>query len=441
MPRTTILLAGGATAVALALGGLVGGVLAESGGTESRTAAPVALAERALTGAAASIGASATRTLEARVRAEPDDAEALTELGFAYQLRWRETADASYLPRSQTALRRAVRLGDDDANAMLGLGSLALIRHEFRSALRYGRRAQRLLPGSYRPYGVVGDALVELGRYEDAFAAFDRMVSLRPGLASYARVAYARELVGDRRGALSAMRLALVSAAGQPEPTAWAHVELAKLELARGSVDAARRHAQAARRALPGYPSASVELAQVEAAAGNLRSAIRAARHAAEATPTAQAVSLLGDLLERAGRPAEARRQRETVAVIDRLLTSGGVRVDLDAAVYRADNMIRPSETVELARRARADRPSVYGDDAVAWALARAGRCSEAIPIAQRALRLGTQDGLLFFHRGYASGCAGDRAGMLRWYARALDTNPAFSVRWAPVARAVLRNG
>jgi len=109
-----ILLVGGATAAALALGGLVGGVLAESKGSPTPTAAPVALADRALGGAAAGIGASATRTLEARVRAKPEDADALTDLGFAYQLRWRETADASYLPRSDEALRRAVRFGTDE---------------------------------------------------------------------------------------------------------------------------------------------------------------------------------------------------------------------------------------------------------------------------------------------------------------------------------------
>ena len=42
------------------------------------------------------------------------------------------------------------------------------------------------------------------------------------------------------------MRLALLSAAGQPEPTAWAHVELAKLELAMGRNRIARRHVIAA---------------------------------------------------------------------------------------------------------------------------------------------------------------------------------------------------
>ena len=106
----------------------------------------------------------------------------------------------------------------------------------------------------------------------------------------------------------------------------------------------------------------------------------------------------------------------------------------------RADGLVRPDETVELARRARAARPSIYGDDALAWALARAGRCAEAIPLAKRALRLGTEDGLLHFHLGYAQGCAGDEAAMRESYGRALALNPAFSIRWAPVARAALRD-
>jgi tetratricopeptide (TPR) repeat protein len=434
----TSLLVGGAIAAALALGGLVGGVVAESRSLASAPAAPVALADRTLAGAAGGISTSAVSSLEAEVRARPRDPALLTQLGFAYQLRWRETADPSYLPRSEAALRRAQRFGVEDSGAVLGLGSLALIRHEFAEALRYGHRSERLLPGSSRPYGVIGDSLVELGRYDEAFAAFDHMVSLRPSLASYSRVAYARELVGDREGAVAAMQLALGAAAGQPEPTAWVHVELAKLQLGLGRPTAARRHVRAALAALPGYPSARIELARIDAADGRLAAATREARRAVDAIPTPQAVGLLADLLERTGRRAEARRQRATVAVIDRLLEANGVQIDVEASVFRADNRVSPSRTVELARRARAARPSIYGDDALAWALARAGRCAEALPLATRALRLGTQDPLLYFHRGYAEGCAGNRDAMRAWYGKARDLNPAFSVRWAPVARAAL---
>ena len=440
MGRRRAFLVCGAIAIALGLGGLVGGVLAESRSAGDSSAAPGALAERALGVPAGGVSASAVLGLEEQARVRPRDAALLTQLGFAYQLRWRETADSSNLPRSETALRRAIEVGTEDANAVLGLGSLALIRHDFRDALALGRRAERLLPGSARPYGVIGDALVELGRYDEAFHALERMVSLRPSLASYARIAYARELSGDRLGALSAMRLALDAAAGQPEPTAWSLVEIAKLELGLGRIDVAGRHTRDALRVLPGYPTARLELARVELARSRVDRAVGEARRAAEAVPTAQAVALLAELLDRAGEHGEARRQRATVAVIDRLLRANGVQVDLESAVYRADHRIRPLDTVELARRARADRPSIYGDDALAWALARAGRCDEALPLAERAQRLGTEDALLYFHRGYAEGCAGNRGAMLDWYRQALDLNPEFSVRWAPVARAALRS-
>ncbi len=447
MRRMTTLLVGSAVAAALALGGLVGGVLAESPSAGS-SAAPVAeapspapvLADRVLTGAAGGVTAGAIARLESENRARPGDADVLVGLGFAYQVRWRESADASYLPRSEAALRQALRARPDEPNAVLGLGSLALIRHEFRSALRHGTRAKRLLPGSARPYGVIGDALVELGRYDEAFRAYDRMISLKPNLAAYARVAYARELTGDLEGALEAMRLALEAAAGEPEPSAWSLVELAKLELTLGRVADARRHVLGALRVFPGYPSARYELARVEIAAGRVRAATRAARRAAEAVPTATAVALYADLLDRAGRGQEARRQRATVGVIDRLLRSNGVRVDLESALHRADLGTAPAETVVLARRARAERPSIHGDDAFGWALARAGRCDQALEWSRRALRLRTSDPLLFFHRGYAEGCAGNGQEMRKWYARALALNPEFSVRWAPVARGALRS-
>jgi tetratricopeptide (TPR) repeat protein len=151
--------------------------------------------------------------------------------------------------------------------------------------------------------------------------------------------------------------------------------------------------------------------------------------------PLPQFVSLLGDLLARQGRTRAAERQWATVGTIDRLLAANGLRVDLESAVFRADHAIRPAETIRLARRARAARPSIYGDDSLGWALARAGRCAEAEGWLDHALRLGTRDALLYFHRGYAAGCAGDRAEMRAWYRKALDQSPAFSVRWAPVAR------
>jgi len=420
----------------LGAGSLFGGVLGEL----RPEPAPASASPRLELDGALPLGgtAVAVRRLEGAVRVDPRDAGRLGELGLAYQLRWRETGDPSFLPLSERALRRALRARPRDAAATLGLGNLALIRHDFRGALALGREARRRAPFAGRPYGVVGDALIELGRYPQAFAEFDRMTAVKPSLASYARIAYARELTGDRRGATAAMNLALDAAGGVPEPTAWAHVELAKLALGDGLVDAAARHVRAALAIFPGYVLALEQQARVDAARGRLGAAVATARRAATAVPLPQFVALLGDLLDRQGRTVAAARERATVAAIDRVLAANGLRVDLESAVFRADHRIRPAQTVRLARRARADRPSIYGDDALGWALARAGRCAEAEPWLDRALRLGTKDALLYFHRGYAAGCAGDRRAMRAWYRRALEQSPVFSVRWAPVAREAL---
>jgi len=111
MKRSTTVLVGGAVAVALALGALVGGVFAESPSAGPSTAAPRALADQALAGAAGGITQSGIAGLEAQVRSRPGDADLLTQLGFAYQLRWRERRIRRICPvRRQRSAARS-RLG------------------------------------------------------------------------------------------------------------------------------------------------------------------------------------------------------------------------------------------------------------------------------------------------------------------------------------------
>jgi tetratricopeptide (TPR) repeat protein len=362
----------------------------------------------------------------------PGDVRALDLLGLAYQQRARETGDPAWYAKSDGVLRRALRLAPDDLLATGGLGSLALSRHRFADALALGRRAERLSPSTARNYGVIGDALVELGRYRAGFRAFDRMATLKPSLSSYARISHARELIGDWDGAVSAMKLAVDAAIGEQEPTAWTHVQLGKLYWNRGLLSAADREYRAALAAFPGYVYALAERAQVEAARGRLREAIALERRAADTIPLPQFVAALGDLYRVAGDERSARREYALIGVIERLLRANGVRTDLETALFDADHG-RPR--VALARLAQRQRPSIDGDDVLAWTLARNGRCAEARPWAERALRLGTQDALKLFHRGYVEACLGNRRAAAAWYRRALALNPHFSILWAPVAR------
>jgi tetratricopeptide (TPR) repeat protein len=365
-------------------------------------------------------------------RAPALDARALGRLGLEYQDRARETGDPSWYAKSDEALRGALRLAPNDLVATLGLGSLALSRHRFREALALGRRAVALSPSTAAGYGVVGDALVELGRYDAAFRSFDELARRKPGLSAYARVSYARELRGDWSGALAAMRLAATAAIGRAEPTAWTHVQIGKLYWSRGRLDAAAHEYRIALRALPGYVNALDALAQVEAARGNLHRAIALERRAADGIPLPQFVALLGDLQHATGDERAARQSYALIGAIERLLRANGVRTDLETALFDADHG-RPSP--RLARLAQRMRPSIDGDDVLAWTLERRGRCTEALHYSQRALRLGTRDALKEFHRGMILRCLGDEAGARGWFRRALALNPHFSVLWAPLAR------
>jgi tetratricopeptide (TPR) repeat protein len=428
-PRTAF---AGAAAVLAAAALLLGGAF-RSG--SPRAAEP---ASGTLAPAAQSTVATVAR-LQATLTASPRSEKDWSQLGAAYEQRTRETGDPSYYTKADGALRRALKLDPKDPAATAGLGSLALSRHRFRDALQLGRRALRNAPELAGTQAIVGDALVELGRYRGAFAAFDTLARAKPGLAAYARISYARELLGDTTGAIAAMRMAVDAATAEAEPSAWTRWQLGKLYWSTGRTIAAEEQYRAALAIFPGYVYALDALAQAEAARGNLSGAIDLEQRASNDVPLPQFVGALVDLYRLSGRPKAADRQYGLIAVIDRLLLANGVRTDLETALLRVDHGIQLRKTLALARLAQRERPSIEGDDVLAWALARNGECTEALHYSRLALRLGTQDALKFFHRGMIERCLGDRAAAHTWFARALSLNPSFSLLWAPVARKGLR--
>jgi tetratricopeptide (TPR) repeat protein len=433
------LLTAGVVAAIAATTLLLGGALRkDTGAAEAGVAVTDVTGERLQAGFGAGNTTTLIDSLSASLRKQPDNARALTVLGLAYQQRARELGDPAAYPLSERTLRRALELDPQNVQAIGGLGSLALARHRFGEALALGRRAQRLAPHVAFNHGVVGDALVELGRYPEAFRAFDRMAALKPGLASYTRISYGRELLGQVEPAITAMRLAVDSSGGRGEPAAWVHTQLGKLYFSLGRLGPAAHEYRVALAIFPGYVHALDALAQVQAARGRLAAAIRLERQAVERNPLPQYVGVLGDFYRANGRPARAREQYRLVRAIDSLLAANGVVTDLELALFNVDHGIRLPESLAQARRAQRERPSIEADGVLAWALERNGRCAEARRYSQRALRLGTLDASKFFHRGMIERCLGRDAEARRWFRRALETNPHFSLLWASVARRAL---
>jgi tetratricopeptide (TPR) repeat protein len=429
-----------AAGLAAAGAALLGGVLAGSPGAEPAPAArPEVAASRLLNGFAAGDTAAQVEQLERRVRGNPQDAEGLALLGLAYQQRARETGDPGFYPRSEAALRRSLGLVEDNDLALAGLAALAASRHRFTEAVRLAEQALAVNPYSAAALGILGDARIETGDYEAAFEAFDRMAALKPTAASYARVAYARELLGRTGAAIVAMKLAVSAAAATGEPAAWTLVELGNLYINSGRVRLAERAYREALARFPGYHRADAALARVQAARGRLDESVGLYRRALEAVPLPEYAARLGETLEAAGRVAEAAEAYELVDAMQRLLEANGARTELETALVDLDRDVNLADALARAREAYAERKSIEADDVLAWGLYRNGRCKEARAHAARALRLGTRDALKLFHLGMIERCLGRPAAARRAFASALEVNPHFSPRWAPVAKEAVR--
>jgi tetratricopeptide (TPR) repeat protein len=392
----------------------------------------------ALQRAAAGSSLDATiASLQSRLRRSPEDWRAAATLGLAYVQQGRVTADPSYYPKAEEILRSSLASApDDNAPALVGLAALASARHDFSAALGYGRRARAAAPFDANVHGVVGDALVELGRYGGAFAAFQRMVDLEPSLASYARVSYARELTGDVSGARTAMQAAR-DVAGTPEDMAFASFQLGQLAWSTGDVDEAARRYREAASFDPDWAEPLAGLGRVAWARGDLDGAIARFRTVVTRSPLPEHVVTLGELLAAAGDRAGARQQFHLARVEADLFRANGVNVGLELALFEADHG-DPHAAVRAARAEWRLRRSIHVADAYAWALHAAGRDVAAARYIDRALALGTRDARFLYHRGMIRLALGDASGAEASLRRALAVDPWFSVQGSAVAHAAL---
>jgi len=374
--------------------------------------------------------------LQARLTRGPQDWQSWAALGLAYVQTARRTGDPSFYPKARGALERSLSLKPGNAGGLIGMSSLAAARHDFAAALRWGRQAIGAAPYNAGAYGVAGDALIELGRYSEAFRTFQRMIDLRPDLSSYARASYARELQGDVTGAIDDMNLAL-QAASSPADAAWAGYQLGELWFNSGRLD--RAHAAYARATAedPTYVPAREGLAKVAAARGDYARAIGLYTWVVDRMPLPQYVIELVDVYTAARRPADAAQEAGLLAVEERLARANGVNLDLEQATYDADHG-HAAAALTAARAEWNRRHSVLVADALAWALYANKRYAEARAYSVRALALGTRSALMWFHRGMIERALGHGAAAKEALARSLSINPSFSVRWAPVATKVL---
>jgi tetratricopeptide (TPR) repeat protein len=375
--------------------------------------------------------------LLAAVAANPDDATSQVDLGFALLQRIRETADPSLYAPAQAAFEAARALTPDDALVYVGIGGLQLGKHRFADALDTGRKAAALSPTLASARAVVVDALVELGRYDEADEAAGEMLALRSDLTTLARVSYLAELRGKLGVALGGMRLAAKAPGLAPENTAFADALLGNLLVYSGDPSAAADEYRAALTLVPNHGPSIAGQGRLAVGAGKLDEAIALFQRAADIVPLPEYVIALGDAQTAAGKTDDAKHSYALARAEIQLFQATGVIVDLDLALFEADHG-DPSRALQLAEVAYKATPTVRAADALAWAFHRLGRDSEAGKLSDEALRLGSIDPILRYHAGAIQAALGDARNARRNLQLALATDPGFSATGAAEARRLL---
>jgi tetratricopeptide (TPR) repeat protein len=389
-------------------------------------------------GPAASAGATLedqVAALEGAVAADPEDAASWRALGSAYVRRATEVGDPSFYELAERSLQRAESLAPGDPGLLVVRGTLALALHQFDEALRLGTAATSALPANADALGVLVDAQVELGRYDEATDTLQQMLDARPGLPALARTSYLRELRGDLASAEEAMRAAVVAGTSSTFDVATVTALLGDVQRAGGDLPGALASYEDALRLVPGLVQAELGRASVLGARGEAEAAVEVVQRVVERFPTPAALFLLADLQSVTGDAAAEDETAALVRVTSSLQEEAGQVVDLELAVFEADLGDDPAAAVSLARAAHAARPdNVFAADALAWALLRAGDAPAALPFAEQAVRLGTANGVLQYHAAEVFAAAGQLDRAADHLERAYVGGPRFSIRHASAA-------
>jgi len=180
--------------------------------------------------------------LKAKLAKDPNDVKARLQIATIYMTEARITGEHPYYyPAVLKILDSVLSIDPRNFEATTFKASVKMSQHQFAEARDLAEQARQINPDNAYVYGVLVDANVELGDYEQAVAMSDTMQNLKPSLESYSRASYLREIYGSYPGAISAMQLAVDAGLPGSEPYCWSKNTLAHLYTITGQLDKAER--------------------------------------------------------------------------------------------------------------------------------------------------------------------------------------------------------
>ncbi len=368
--------------------------------------------------------------LQADLRDGRNPTRAAEQLGYRFVSKARLSNDAGFYTVAEQAAACVASIAPDDPAALLLRGHVLHQLHRFGEAETIARRLVSMRE-FVLDFGLLGDALMEQGRLTEAAEAYQKMIDLKPFYQSYTRAAHLRWLKGDVDGAIRMMNAAVKAASPRDrESVAWAYARLATYELQRGRLAEAERMTAASLQFVPDYAAALLVRGRIQLAQGKHVEAVATLERAAHLNPLPEYNWTLADALRSLNRIDEA-------VAVERMVAVEGTTDPRTLALYLSTRREDAAKAVDLARTELKNRGDVFTLDALAWALARAGKVDEAATYMNRALAEGTQDGRLFLHAAAIAAAGGRQADAARWARKART----FRFTLLPSELGVLRTG
>ena len=386
--------------------------------------------------AASNLTETQIATAQKLIEKSPNTAEGYNRLAAGYIRLARETGDFSINSTAEAAVNRALEVEPNNQTAQKLKASLLLTFHRFQEALNYGFELQKKYPQDSIVYGVLTDANVELGNYAAAVETAQKMVDLKPDMQSYARVSHIRSLHGDAPGAIQAMDTAAkIADPMDKEAQAWCLVQLGNELFKTGKYDLAERAYDRALQTFPDYHFALAGKGRARAANNDFETAIKLLSESNNRVPNVENIIFLADAHAKIGNREEAEKQYQLAEFIEQKLGNLDQRT---LALLWADRNAKTDEALEIARREHAARKDIYTADVYAWCLYKKGDFAEAKKIIGEAMRLQTKDARIFYHAGMIENALGNKKAAAQFLKQALETNPAFDLLQAEIARKTL---
>jgi tetratricopeptide (TPR) repeat protein len=389
-------------------------------------------------------GAEALKTddrialLEKTIKADPEDPGLKIALAKAFVQKLRETGDSGYLSRASKLVENVLSVQPRFDPALRLRNEIEMNLHRFPKVADYAATMLAGDPSDAPTLGLLGDALMEMGRYQRAGETYTRMVSIGGNLFSYNRLAYYNFVTGNPEAALGWMSQAIAAGSKSPENVAWCLSEMGDMLFKVGRIADAETAYRLALKTFPGYHRAHSGLGRLQASQGQSSEAIQSFQKAQAVVPLPEYAGALEVLFAKTGDAEDSARQRALLETVDKLMTVNGEEANRTLALIYADAGRNLAKALDLAKAEFEVRNDVYSYDALSWVLYKNGELPEAVKASEKALTLGTPEPSFYFHAGMIAAGNGDPVAARRHLEKALSLNPRFDVNNADAAKKAL---